>query len=234
MNGPFSALCWIGRFGRVSFGAGAYLSFRYLGFRHFGRIERLLPSSGRILDLGCGHGLLAILAAAASGSREVFGIDLLERRLEVGREVARRHGVRNVRFERRDIQDPPAGPFDAIVVADVLFYRPVQAQRELLEVLSARLRPGGRLLIKEQVQEPAWKARLVAMQERLVVGMKVAVGGSSHWSRVAPSGIHLWHEESLEEALRSLGLKPTTERLDRWSWLSHRLFIAAAPAPRAR
>lgn len=229
------ALRWIMRFGGVSPGAAAYLSLRYLGFRHFERIERLLPSSGRILDLGCGHGLLAILAAAGGGGREVIGIDLLERRLEVGRDVARRHGVMNVRFERRDIEDPPAGSFDAIVVADVLFYRSVPAQRDLLEVLSARLAPGGRLLIKEQVQEPAWKARLVAMQERLVVGMKVALGGSGQWSRMAPSGVHLWREESLDETLRLLGLKPTIERLDRWSWLSHRLFIAsAAPPPPAR
>jgi 2-polyprenyl-3-methyl-5-hydroxy-6-metoxy-1,4-benzoquinol methylase len=227
-----SALRWIGRYGRISAGAGAHLLFRWLGFPRFDRIEALLPASGRILDAGCGHGLLAVMAAARGAGREVLGIDLLERRLDAGREVARRYGLDNVRFERRDIGAPPAGPFDAIVVADVLLYRPLQAQRDLLRQLSERLSPGGRLLLKEQVREPGWKAGLVRMQERMVVGAKVVLGRSRAWGRMAPSGVHLWDAGSLVDELRSLGLEPDSRRLDRWSYLSHRLFIAAAPRSR--
>lgn len=223
-----AALGWIGRYFQVSPGAGAYLLFRWLGFHHFDRIERLLPASGRILDVGCGHGLLAILAAAGEKGREVIGTDLLETRLAAGREVARRHGLDNVRFERRDIADPPSGSFDAIMVADVLLYRPLPAQRDLLKHLSGLLTPGGRLLIKEQAQEPGWKAGLVRLQEALVVGAKVTLGGSGAWSRMAPSGVHLWRTQSLVDELRSLGLASESHRLDRWSYLSHRLVIATA------
>ncbi|MGH9868534.1 MAG: class I SAM-dependent methyltransferase [Candidatus Polarisedimenticolia bacterium] len=230
--GAVSALGWIGRYGRVSPAAAAHLSFRWLGFPHFHRLVSTFPASGRILDVGCGHGLLALMVAEGSRARDVVGIDLLEARLEVARAVARRRGLANVRFERRDIEDPPDGLFDAIVVADVLFYRPLPAQRKLLRILSARLSAGGVLLIKEQTREPAWKSALVRLQEYLVVGVKVTLGGSRSWADMAPSGVHLWSAAQLADELRSLGLETDSERLDRWSYLSHRLFVASAPAAR--
>jgi SAM-dependent methyltransferase len=220
---------WLARYARVSPGAAAYLAFRCLGFPHFRRVEVELPKHGRLLDAGCGHGLLAILAADGEPGRDVLGIDLLEDRLGVGREIARRNGLFNVRFERGEIAEPPPGPFDAIVLADVLLYRPLSEQRAVLEALAGRLAAGGALLVKEQVAEPRWKARLVAWQERLVVGAKVRLGGSREWASIAPAGFHLWSAGDLEAQLRSLGLATTSRRLDRFSYLSHRLFIAVAP-----
>ncbi len=229
MRGKRSLPAWLARYARVSPGAAAYLAFRCLGFPHFRRVEEELPKNGRILDAGCGHGLLAILAADGEPGRDILGIDLLEDRLRVGREVARREGLSNVRFERGEIAAPPLGPFDAIVLADVLLYRPLREQRAVLEALAARLAAGGALFIKEQVTEPRWKSRLVEIQERLVVGAKVRLGGSREWAAMAPSGFHLWDAGDLQARLRSLGLATTSKRLDRLSYLSHRLFIAAAP-----
>jgi SAM-dependent methyltransferase len=227
-----SLASWIARYARVSFPAGACLALRCLGFPHVRPMVAALPSSGRILDAGCGYGLAALMAARGGAGRDVLGIDLLDSRLEVGRRVAARARLDNVRLEQRDIADPPRGPFDAILIADVLFYRPLAAQKEILGILAERLAPGGLLVIKEQTSDPAWKAFLVRLQESLVVGSKVALGRSRAWSRMAPSGVHLWPEKDLARELRSFGLEIASERLDRWSWLSHHLFVAAAPAAR--
>jgi 2-polyprenyl-3-methyl-5-hydroxy-6-metoxy-1,4-benzoquinol methylase len=224
-----SVASWILRYGGVSPGAGAYLTLRCLGFPRLGAVERLLPTSGRILDLGCGHGLLAVLAAERQPSRDILGVDRLEERLEVGRRVASRHDVRNVRFEVGAIESPPPGPFEAIVVADVLLYRPIEAQRAIIEALVPLLSPGGRLVLKEQTREPSWKARLVTAQEDLVVGAKVRFGQSRSWAEMVPAGIHLWETAALERTLEDLGLATSHERLDRWSYLSHRVFIARRP-----
>src|SRR5262249_47612295 len=41
----------------------------------YSRMAEALPPSGDILDLGCGHGLLALSAALGSPHREILGID---------------------------------------------------------------------------------------------------------------------------------------------------------------
>ena len=219
-------LRWIARYARISPAAGAHLAVRCTGFTRFNRLERALPRSGRILDLGCGHGLFALLAASRASEREVLGIDLLEERVEVARRVAARHGVGNVRFERRSVLDLPAGPFDAVVVADVLMYLTRDSQRLVLESCASRLALGGALVVKEQVLSPEWKARMVVMQERFAHGARVRLGLCPGWGNVATGTVHLWESEDLVSLLRSFGLEVQEERLDRFSYLSHHLFVS--------
>lgn len=216
---------WILRSARISPAAAVHLAVRCTGFTGFARLERAVPRSGAILDLGCGHGLLALLAASREPAREVLGIDLLEERLDVARRVAARHGLRNVCFERRSILDLPEGPFAAVVVADVLFYLPREAQRQVLERAASRLAPGGRLVVKEQVRAPAWKAWMVETQERLAYALRVGFGLFRGWGEVVTPDVHLWGSAELAALLRSFDLEVRDERLDRFSYLSHHLFV---------
>jgi len=228
VTGSPGILRWIARTAAVSPAAGAHLAVRCAGFTRFERLERALPRSGRILDVGCGHGLFALLAASRASGREVLGIDLLEERLEVARRVATRHGVRNVWFERRSALDLPAGRFDAVVIADVLMYLPPDSQRLVILGAASRLAPGGVLVVKEQVQAPAWKARMVAMQERLAYALRVRLGFFRGWGTVATPAVHLWKSDDLVALFRSLGLEAREERLDRFSYLSHHLFVGVS------
>jgi SAM-dependent methyltransferase len=212
--------------------AGAYLLARCAGFPHFARVERVLPAEGTILDVGCGHGLLAVLAGARQPGRRVLGVDRIEARVAVGREVARRAGFGNVRLEAGRIEALPDGPFDAITLVDVLMYRRLEEQEAALADCRDRLAPGGRLVIKEQVCRPRWKARLVGLQESLVVGLKTGLDRGSPWSEIAPTGIHLWKEEALASLLARLGLSVESRPLHAGSYLSHHLFIGEVASSR--
>ena len=226
-------LGWILRTAAVSPASAAHLAVRWAGFPALSGLERRLPERGTILDAGCGHGLLALLAAARGPDREVVGVDLLEDRIALARRLACRAGLGNARFERRSFDPPPRGPFDAIVIADALLYCDLPEQRRILAALSAELAPGGTLLVSEQSAEPRWKAALVAFQERAIVAARVRLAGHAAWASIAPTGVHLWPAERLAATLRTLGLSVESVRLDRGCWLSHRLFIAkAAEAPR--
>src|SRR5262249_40065487 len=48
-----------------------------------------VPPEGKILDLGCGHGLLAIAAKLQSPKREVVGLDHDQARIEAARSAAK-------------------------------------------------------------------------------------------------------------------------------------------------
>jgi SAM-dependent methyltransferase len=233
--GRASIPVWISRFAAVDPPSGLYYIARCLGFRHFGRLERCLPPRGRVLDLGSGYGLFPILAGARGPERQVLGIDRLARRVEIGRRVIdRAGGPANVRLEVGDFNRLPEGPFDAITATDVLLYSTLADQQKLIRACRERLAPGGILLIKEQVTRPSWKARLVIMQERLVVGSKVRLRSDGEWSSIGGSGFHLWAVEDLERVLAGCGLRVSSSRLDRWSYLSHHLFIGvegSAPPP---
>ena len=71
-------------------------------------------AAGRVLDLGCGGGVQALLAARHAQS--VVGVDLNPRALAFARFNARLNGIRNVEWREGDLFEPVAGErFDLVV-----------------------------------------------------------------------------------------------------------------------
>ena len=98
----------------------------------------------RVLDVGSGTGALAILAAGLG--HEVTALDLSERMLERARSKASDLAL-DVTFVVGPAEEPPPGPFDAVVARHVVWTlpAPVEALRGWHEVV----RPGGVLALFE-------------------------------------------------------------------------------------
>jgi SAM-dependent methyltransferase len=107
-------------------------------------VAALAPRPGeRIVDVGCGTGNAALLAARAGA--EVTGLDLAERLLDVARGRAAEEGL-PVEFKVGDAAALPApdDAFDAAIsVFGVIFADGPTAAAELLRVT----RPGGRIVV---------------------------------------------------------------------------------------
>jgi SAM-dependent methyltransferase len=128
-------------------------------FRHMLRHGLIAPNA-RVLDIGCGQGLLASLLracaafhiegrwpsgwAAAPTSVVVTGIELMERDVERAR-VALGEGAE---FICGDMRHTPFPEVDAVVILDVLHYITVPEQDDVLARVRGALRPGGRLLLR--------------------------------------------------------------------------------------
>jgi cyclopropane fatty-acyl-phospholipid synthase-like methyltransferase len=121
------------------------------------RVLERVPGEGRLLEVGCGHGLFANAAALAYPGLEVLGVDPDSRKIRWAEASV---GARpNVRFRTQELS----------AVLDVLYLVPRSAWPSFLAGLRERLRPGGRLLLKEVELEPRWKFYRCVAQETLSV-----------------------------------------------------------------
>lgn len=138
----------------------------------FDALQARVPADARVLDVGCGHGLLSLSLAMGSPQRQVRGIDIDRDKLPFAEAAAERAKVKNVVFKAVDPDWVPDGEWDAIVITDVLYLMGSATARSLLGRLAAALAPGGVLLVKEIDVKPRWKYQLARFQE--LVATKVA------------------------------------------------------------
>lgn len=137
-------------------------------------VEALLPPTGEILEVGCGHGLFSHFAALAAPGRRLLGIDLDAAKIAVAEQTA----WERVRFALGDALAPPAGPFDAVVIVDVLYLLDATDQGRALRAAHEVLRPGGVLVWKAQEPAPRWKHLVNLAQEWLATRSGLTAGGS--------------------------------------------------------
>ena len=134
----------------------------------FEAVADRVPESGRILEVGCGHGLLSARLAMTGTRRRVLGIDVATDKIFVAQaaaEEAARRGASNLEFRRTAPGELPAGPWNAILFVDVLYLLDPTDQERLLRAAAKSLGPGGVLLVKESSNRPRAKALWAYVQE---------------------------------------------------------------------
>ena len=125
---------------------------------------RLMPPMV-IADLGAGEGAFALLLAQRA--TKVIAVDSSAKMIEVGREQALRHGVKNVEYRLGDMEEVPVedGTVDLVFFSQSLHHalHPGLAVSEAWRIL----RPGGRIVVLDLVKHRFEEARELYADEWL-------------------------------------------------------------------
>jgi len=185
----------------------------------FPEIQLRVPVVGRILEVGCGHGLLSLYLALSAPGRRVEGVDIDEHKIELARAAAARLRPEEAQVAFAAIEPGalPDGPFDAIVVNDVLYLMPEAVRREVLAVCVERLTPDGVLVVKEIDDRPRWKYEVNHLQE--LVATKVLRYTEGDQVEVVPM-------QHFADQLEQLGLDTKLEAIDHWYPHAHAILTA--------
>lgn len=146
----------------------------------------------RVLDAGCGDGLLSLAMAKRHPRWSLVGVDLREDMLEGARKRALARGLPNARFVVGNLEQPlPERDRDVVLAVECLSEIP--DDRRALRMMRDALAPGGILVV--QVPERDWKP--------------VLPGSSGTWREQVRQG---YTAEQLMAALREAGFEDVQVR----------------------
>jgi 2-polyprenyl-6-hydroxyphenyl methylase/3-demethylubiquinone-9 3-methyltransferase len=157
--------------------------------------ERIVLKDVRVLDVGCGGGILSEALAAAGA--DVVGIDLAPRVLDVARlhlhESKLKVDYREISVEM--LAQESAGAFDAVTCMEMLEHVPDPGS--VITACAALLKPGGRLFMSTLNRTP--------------LAFGAAIAGAEYALNLLPRGTHHYAQfirpSELAAALRGAGLE---------------------------
>lgn len=164
----------------------------------FAEAPRHIPAGARVVDLGCGMGLLPQVLAQRGQPFTYFGIDWDEPKVAMAKTWL--GGQAGVDFVQGDARTAPLPTADAVCIFDMLHYFPVGEQKALVDRALSALAPSGVLLIRELDERQGGMARFL---EAWAVRLK--------WNRGA--GVVPWPIEGLESYLRERGCEVATQAM---------------------
>ncbi len=159
-------------------------------------LELQVPKRGRILDLGCGHGLFSATLAVGSRERSILGVDPSSAKITTAKQLMNR--LPNVKFFQGTADDVTESSLNAITILDVLYLLPVEEKLKTLSRCHKLLSAGGLLVLKTNDTHPIWKYRWTSFQELAMTRVGLTMG---------PGGLHFLGCRDTADLLRRAGFR---------------------------
>ena len=199
----------------------------------------LLSGHSRILDIGCGQGLLTswLLAAQTLAARgqwpaawphapqtvHVKGLELMAHDVARADQAMKKAvSAGHVKFVRTDMRNANFSQTDAVVILDVLHYVPVTAQDDVLHRVRRSLASGGVLLLRVGDANGGLPFLISTLVDHVVNALRGHRLEKLHYRTLAE-----W-----QAALQKLGFMVETQAMSQGTPFANVLLIARLPSVR--
>lgn len=174
----------------IEYGGGIHTKHRHMRYHDF--FVHRIRSGERVLDIGCGNGAVAYDVAEKSRAY-VVGIDLNAANITLARQ---HHAHSHVEYRIGNaLQQLPDGPFDVIILSNVLEHLPDRPA--FLRRIQETAQPQ-RLLIRVPVFERDWRVPLkkeLGVEWRLDPTHETEYTLESFAEEMAAAGLRITHQE---------------------------------------
>lgn len=178
------------------------------------QVERLLPKSGNIIELGCGEGLGSNYFAMSGPQRNIFGVDIDSERVSQAFK-----GLKNTKFIKGDITKINIPQADTILLVHVLHHLHSRAQQEkIINQCSKKLKKEGSLLIVEVEPKFSYKYFLTWFTDHFLVPWL--------FEKRFYSPIYFRKKNEWVDLLSKMGFKVKVVQADQGKPFTHIIFIA--------
>ena len=126
--------------------------------------ESVRSSQNRLLDVGCGVGLLGFYLRERGFENPIIGLDRDARKIRTAQQIAAAYPEMDLRA--RDLRDGLPEFSGAIAMLDVLHYLPPADQNNLLLRVAERIAPGAMLVLRDCPRDPGLRYAATFLAEK--------------------------------------------------------------------
>ena len=174
----------------VEYGDGVHTKHRHTRYHEF-FIARVCPND-RVLDIGCGNGVMSHDLADKAGAR-VLGIDISQEKIT---QAQNRYQHQKLQFKVGDVlQDLPDEHFDVVILSNILEH--LKARPAFLRQVRKRVHPS-RVLIRVPLYERDWRVPLkqeLGIEWRLDTTHEIEYTLESFAQEMKKAGLQTIHQE---------------------------------------
>lgn len=146
----------------------------------FAKIDKLVSPEAKVVDVGCGEGVLANFLSISSPAREIIGIDLNPKKIQIANNAA---GTKaNIKFLPCDALKFDFSKIDFVLLSDVLHHLDYDKQRKLLQKIAQNPLT---LIIKEIDKNDSWRFWLSSFYDHILYPKeKICFRSRAEWDKL--------------------------------------------------